>query len=262
MKKQLLFIFTIFFIASAFVPVRKKEFLPPGTVKINDTLFADETEISNFSWQEYELWTKTKYGALSPEHLAVLPDTLVWRDSSAYCEPYMHYYYRHPAYANYPAVGISYEQALAYCKWRTEQVGEFMTISKKYDLMTFKYRLPSKAEWEFLSNNGAGVFSNSGFDAKKAVKANTINSCDSCKFSPDNADVTAPVFSYAKNRFNLFNMIGNVSEMVNEKGISKGGSWRHKLEQCRTGKDILYTRPASWLGFRCVCVVGKAGVRS
>ena len=68
-------------------------------------------------------------------------------------------------------------------------------------------------------------------------------------------DVTAPVYSYWPNSFNLYNMIGNVSEMVLEKGISKGGSWRNILEECRVGKDILYTKSEAWLGFRCVCIL-------
>ena len=50
-------------------------------------------------------------------------------------------------------------------------------------------------------------------------------------------------------------MLGNVAEMVQEKGICKGGSWRNILEECRVGKDMEYSKPAAWLGFRCVCVV-------
>jgi hypothetical protein len=49
-------------------------------------------------------------------------------------------------------------------------------------------------------------------------------------------------------------MIGNVSEMVLEKGISKGGSWRNILEECRVGKDIPYEKPSAMLGFRCICI--------
>jgi hypothetical protein len=70
-------------------------------------------------------------------------------------------------------------------------------------------------------------------------------------------DVTAPVNSYTKNHFGLYNMIGNVSEMVTEKGTSKGGGWRHLLEECRVGKDITYEKPTSWLGFRCICIVKR-----
>src|SRR3954466_11018031 len=91
----------------SFSITKEKKFIPPGTVQISDTFFADECEVSNFSWTEYELWISAKYGFKSKEHLAVLPDTLVWRDTLAYNEPYVMYYYRHPAYRGYPVVGVS-----------------------------------------------------------------------------------------------------------------------------------------------------------
>src|ERR1041385_3186237 len=166
MIRKLLLFSCVIFLITAFIPKKKKEFLPPGTVKINDTLYADETEVSNFSWLEYQLWVCNKYGYNSQEYRAVLADTLVWRDKAAYNEPYVEYYLRHPAYRNYPVVGISYEQAMDYCKWRTERVKEYMCISKKYGIIEFEYRLPSKWEWEFMSNNGTGYFSNNGLNDK------------------------------------------------------------------------------------------------
>src|SRR5689334_11307194 len=90
--------------------ISKKKFIPPGTVKITETFYADECEISNLSWREYEFWTKKTFGVNSPEHLSALPDTTVWLDSNAYNGPYAKYYYRHEAYKEYPVVGISYEQ--------------------------------------------------------------------------------------------------------------------------------------------------------
>jgi len=239
----------------------KKEFTPPGTVRINDTLYADETEVSNFSWTEYELWVFTKYGKNSKEYKAVLPDTLVWKRDLSYNEPYVKYYYRHPAYRDYPLVGVSYEQAVEFCKWRTERVKDFLSKAKKYDQMNFYYRLPSKAEWELLSYGGRSEFSNKGRNEKKQMKMNitrdTIQYKGDLGYMNDNADVTAPVCSYWKNFFGLYNMIGNVAEMVQEKGISKGGGWRSNFEDCRVGKDIPYTNTEAWLGFRCVCVVKK-----
>ncbi len=247
------------FICLSFTFKKTKKLIPPGTVQITETFFADETEISNFAWQEYEFWAKTKYGSHSPEHVFTLPDTLVWRDKSTYNEPYVQYYYRHPAYKNFPVVGISYEQAVAFCKWRTERVKEFYYIGYKKEI-NIEYRLPTKEEWEMISDNGRGIVSNNGKNEKGLPKFNHCWMTDSIwkkyqKEGKQSADVTAPVYSYSKNLFGLFNTFGNVAEMISEKGISKGGGWRHQLEECRAGKDIPYSTPTAWLGFRCVCVL-------
>lgn len=244
----------------SFSAFRKKEFAPPGTVKINDTLYADKAEITNMAWREFESWTITKFGKNSKEHLAILPDTLVWRNEHSFNEPYVIYYYKHPGYNDYPVVGISYEQALLFCRWRSERVNEFCVIGKKHLNIEFQYRLPTIKEWESLTFNGQFEFSNGGKDDKGYMKMNIKRETNK-KFYNDKVysgggvDVTAPVNSYKPNIFKLYNMIGNVAEMVIEKGISKGGGWLHSLEDCRVGKSIPYTKPESWLGFRCVCVV-------
>jgi len=248
------------FLPLSFSSKKNKKFIPPGTVQITETFFADETEIDNLAWLEYEYWTKIKYGFNSPEHIFTLPDTLVNREPLAYSEPYVEYYYRHPAYRNYPVIGVSYEQAVAFCKWRTARVKEFWALGNKTEI-NIEYRLPSKSEWEMLCLNGAGYVDNNGKDKKGYYKFKWSHpkwdSTAKEKFMNDVSDIVAPVKSYEKNWFGLYNMIGNVSEMISEQGISKGGNYKSSLEQCRSGKDIAYTRPESWLGFRCVCVVKK-----
>ncbi len=190
----------------------------------------------------------------------MLPDTLVWRSANSYNEPYVLYYYRHPAYSNYPVVGISYEQALNYCQWRTERVKEFYFIQKKYVSHNFEYKLPSIEQWESLTNNGISEFSNGGKDEKGYMKMNVKRDTqkkyeDDMVYDSGGVDVTAPVNSYKPNMHKIYNLIGNVAEMVNEKGIAKGGGWINSLEECRVGKDQKYDVPNSWLGFRCVCVM-------
>lgn len=257
MIKKTVFLITISVLSSSFI-LRNKSYIPPGTIQITENFFADETEITNFSWLEYEWWTIRKYGYRSPEHIAVLPDTLVWRHARTQNEPYVKYYYRHVAYRNYPVVGISYEQVTAFCKWRTQEVKEMYYLKTKKAL-NIEYRLPTKEEWEFLSNNGAGVFGakGDGKNEKGQMQLNIIRDKKDTLGSPsvmsDNADITAPVYSYWKNYFGLWCMFGNVAEMVAEKGIAKGGSWIHRLEECRAGKNINYDAPKAWLGFRCVC---------
>jgi formylglycine-generating enzyme required for sulfatase activity len=239
---------------------KEKKFIPPGTVQITENFFADETEISNFSWHDYEFWTKKKYGKNSKEHLAMLPDTLVWRQPISNNEPYVQYYYRHPAYKNFPVVGISYEQTLAFCKWRTERVKEFYFIKNKKEI-NIEYRLPTKKEWEMISDNGTGILDNNGYNKKGMMQLNITRFPQDSIYTKDimnkDGDVTAPIYSYWKNNFGLFNTFGNVAEMINEKGLSKGGGWANRLEECRAGKEIPYTAPTAWLGFRCVCVINK-----
>ncbi|MFO0322028.1 MAG: formylglycine-generating enzyme family protein [Bacteroidota bacterium] len=254
-------IFCILFISMIDLAFTKKlkSFIPPGTVQINDTLFADNSEVTNFSWQEYEYWTKTIYGSNSKEHLASLPDTTCWREKLSNNEPYVKYYYRHIAYRNFPVVGISHEQANAFCKWRTNRVKTLLTIKKDFNHQNFEFRLPSKTEWEMLAETSTMFLLNNGKDEKGNYQFNFLHpNLNGDFYSPDTGgDVTTPVYSYHKNWFGLYNMLGNVAEMVSEKGISKGGSWRNRIEECRVGKELEYTKANAWVGFRCVCIIKK-----
>ena len=64
------------------------------------------------------------------------------------------------------------------------------------------------------------------------------------------------VFAYKPTRhFEVYNIFGNVAEMTSEKGISKGGSFAHTLEECAADRVQKYDAPKAWLGFRCVAEV-------
>lgn len=258
MKQLFLPLLGIVALTVSFTVQTKKTFIPPGTIQVNDTLFADETEVSNFSWLEYIWWTENIYGTDSKEYKECLPDTTVWRDKLAYNEPFVNYYLRHIAYRDYPVVGISYEQAQSFCKWRTEQVKLFLVRKKDFSHFNFEYRLPSKKEWEQLAASSSNVLFNHGKDEKGKYLLNCIDPLPNgdC-LRKDNADVTAPVKSYEKNFLGFYNMLGNVAEMVQEKNVCKGGSWVNRPEECRVGKEQSYSKPTAWLGFRCVCVVKK-----
>ncbi len=93
------------------------------------SFYMDETEVRNIDWLEYLYWLTRVYGADYPEVVKkALPDTLVWRDRLAFNEPYVELYFRHPAYYEYPVVGINWQQATDYCAWRTDRVNEMIMI--------------------------------------------------------------------------------------------------------------------------------------
>lgn len=93
------------------------------------SFYMDETEVTNSFWLEYVYWLNRVYGETYREVvIRALPDTLVWREKLSFNEPYVDYYLRHPAYQDYPVVGVSWNQANDFCKWRTDRVNEQLLV--------------------------------------------------------------------------------------------------------------------------------------
>ena len=85
------------------------------------SFYMDETEVTNQYWLDYLHWLRLVYSDTYPEIInRALPDTNIWREVTEYNEPMVDYYLRHPAFRDYPVVGVSWLQASDYCVWRTD----------------------------------------------------------------------------------------------------------------------------------------------
>ncbi|MFN3342785.1 MAG: SUMF1/EgtB/PvdO family nonheme iron enzyme [Flavobacteriales bacterium] len=213
-----------------------------------ENCYMQEAEVSNFQCVSflYDLVKRADTNSLRK----AIPDTTVWIEKHAYLNSFVEHYLRHPAYRNYPVVGISYEQAKMYCVWLTERYNA--DPKRKHKEVLFE--LPTEAEWMNAASSGinSAIFPWGGHylrNAKGEYLANfsQINeasiipdSCDGKKVfrsvssgasafdgAPlDDTYITAPVRSYWPNGFGMYNMAGNVAEFVAEEGIIKGGSWQ------------------------------------
>ena len=266
-------LFVVLLILSSFSGKNKNN-IPPGTVELKENFYVDETEVRNVDYREYLYWLYRIYGNSSTEYQNALPDTNVWDCINI---RFIEKYLRHPHYANYPVVGISREQAENYCKWRSDRVYEWMMVEKKiikwtqskdtfFTIEKFlngqyptkrklkkeeyypipQYSLLTKEEWEFAAASNLDV-SNYEFGVKdiKKIRFNVKENC---------SEYFLPVDKSGINEFKLYGMIGNLAEIVSEPNVSKGGSWFHSQTEGSIKKDIPYTKPMSWLGFRCKCV--------
>ncbi len=94
------------------------------------SFYMDEYEIRNIDWREYTNWMQVVFGKAAPQLVEkAQPDVKVWREELAYNEPYLENYFTHPAYDQYPVVGVTWEQAMDYCTWRTDRVNELALIN-------------------------------------------------------------------------------------------------------------------------------------
>lgn len=277
---------------------------PPGAVYIHPLqLYADEVEVTNLHWQEFLFYIRRDSAVLY--YHSQLPDTTVIQLKSTdyyYAKdakgegidkiaPITSYQY-HPEYLFHPVVGVSYEQATEYCKWRSAVVtAQYNSNPKNEQKLKLTYRLPTEQEWEVIASAGLDKhnFPYSGatggtikYKVNPKAAAYLVNKINSpkpvaqIKESLEQTEVhdiyfnlkrplpyflqfntPAYVYSGFAQDYGLFHLIGNVAEMVSEKGVAKGGSWKDEPENSRITDRQLYTLPSEKVGFRCVCEIER-----
>jgi len=231
---------------------------PPGTLPVNDTMFADAGEVTNAGWREYLSYLINRKD--SSAFLAALPMRGTFPDDGSIDEWHRHTY-RYPSYNLNPITGISYEQAVNFCSWRTRMANLLIyfrkhKIKKKkvYDHMDdsipilFYYRLPTKAEWEMIAIKATETKKggNDSINCNYAGVSFIMGTSSSFFTQP----APLPMIRF-------YHLLGNVAEMVAERNIAKGGSYMDDCSICTIKNDTAYTQPDAWLGFRCVAIIFK-----
>ena len=230
------------------------------------------------------------------EAINIYPDTLVWvRDFTyGFNEPLADYFW-HPAYDNYPVVGVTWSQAKAFNAWRTQLMNNWRNSNGQSDVQRF--RLPTEAEWEYAARGGLEL---SPFPWGGPYMRNA-QGCPLANFKPmrgdyveDGGAYTVDISSYSPNDYGLYNMAGNVAEWTStaydetvyefshelspeytyhakvtdppalHRKVTRGGSWKDIGYYCQTGTRSFEYRDTSkaYVGFRSVMSYmgrGKSG---
>jgi len=223
---------------------------------------------------------RSKY--IKPHNLNIYPDTTVWvKDFHfSYNDPMHQDYFSHQAYDNYPVVGVNWNQANAFCHWRTKKKNDWISSKKKPGPRQPHFRLPSEAEWEFAARGGyeyakypwGGPYT---FSERGCFLANFKPQRGD--YALDGALYTVEAKSYNPNGYGLYNMAGNVSEWTNtaynptsyymestmnpnvedrknNRKVIRGGSWKDVAYFLEVStRDFEYGDTArSYIGFRTV----------
>lgn len=221
--------------------------------------------------------------------VSVYPDTMVWKVDYSYSQndPMVKTYFNHPSYDNYPVVGVSWEQATAFCVWRT-RFYESVAASRKLPMNSRpEYQLPSDAQFEYAARGGnvktkypwGGPYVR---NTKGCMQANF--KVGRGNYSDDGGLYTVNVRSYFPNDYGLYNMAGNVAEWTVtsynqsaapmlldfnpnftyvakpsdskylKRKVVKGGSWKDIgfFLQNSVATYEYQDQARSYIGFRCV----------
>ena len=167
--------------------------------------------------------------------VAVYPDTLVWqRDFSyVYNEPLVKQYFSNASFNDYPVVGVSWEQASAFCRWRTLHNDYYQGKPGKKDaFIEGIYRLPTEAEWEYAARGNSKI---NAMYPWGAPYARTREGLLMANFKPGRGDyfggdtkhddiTPVKVKSYTENGFGLYDMAGNVAEWTSSRYDEAGSN--------------------------------------
>lgn len=175
---------------------------------------------------------KPRTNFIIKEDINVYPDTLVFISDFAYAmnDPMVEKYFWHPAYDEYPVVGVTWKQARAFTVWRSRMLDDFKRANG--EAVMNQFRLPTEAEWEYASRGGR---MNADYPWGGPYARNS-KGCLLANFKPgrgnygeDGGMYTVKATSYFPNDFGLYNMSGNVSEWTSTAYDESANAFVHDL---------------------------------
>lgn len=249
------------------------------SVKTLMSFYMSKYEVTNGKWKAFVSDVKANIKGDSFRQL--LPDSTLWVSNGVnYNEPMKVYYYRHPAYENYPVVNVSIEQCMAYCKWLEQKMKE----TEMSALKNLTVRIPYDLEWQYAAKGGndynkypwGGPYVRNAKghylanfrvipqDEAQKVKGQIVLKMDykTVSVTPNSQSasasmITAPVNMYFENDFGLYQMAGNVAEFVlppsdedlkpilENYGITRGGSFFDPAHYMKCSVRDFYPKDSS-----------------
>jgi formylglycine-generating enzyme required for sulfatase activity len=216
------------------------------------TLYIQKTEVSNAEYNQFLTDAKSA-GRMSVVEIASI-DNNQW-ENVCNNKPLSETYQGSKQFAEHPAVNMSYEGAVAYCNWKSDQLNT-QDVEHHYEV-----RLPTRAEWvRAAEGNWHGVAYSWGGPFARNERGCQLGQFE--KEIPSNGlfdelTFTCPIYSYSPNSVGLYCMNGNVAEMTQLKGEAVGGSWQSSADDVRNASVSYYSQANPMLGFRPVVIVSS-----
>ena len=222
--------------------------------KVSENLYAGKFEVTNAFYQTY------LQDIASME--MVIEQRLSRIDSSEWIHPpdfhYQHLYIGYqsgPAYKDYPVVNVSFDGAREFCNWLTD----FYNAMPNRKFRRVIFRLPTEQEWMQAAKGGhdSAIYANG--DVLKDEKGDFLYnykiseglaSIPNTKAIPPNSPMILPSNSNTFNDYGIYNMSGNVAELVSDFGITKGGSFMDAFPDLQIKASGDYRHPMPTIGFR------------
>ncbi|WP_297097068.1 SUMF1/EgtB/PvdO family nonheme iron enzyme [uncultured Draconibacterium sp.] len=260
---------------------------------------AKRSNAYNYETQRYEGSVVNSDGELVPienrssflmrESVPVYPDTLCWIRDFAYTynEPFTMKYFSHIGFDDYPVVGVTWDQARAFCNWRNNL--SVIVVDRFNEAPAHDYRLPTESEWEIAARGGM----HNNMYPWGSYYTRNVDGCFVANFKPLRGNYVADspttttamkVGQFDPNPYGVYDMAGNVAEWtstaffeagynaiddynpeiqydarpddppVMKRKVVRGGSWKDIAYYIQSGtRTFEYQDTAkSYIGFRCV----------